>query len=450
MIVLFVNTEMWQVFSDVSDPALAGVVALFIAVGSGFVVARLPREVRELEREVGADPPLTTRQRFNVGLVMFVSQGAAGARRARCSSARSSSPSARSRSRPTSSSLDRCSGRIAIAGHASLSVELLKVSSALAAFSGLYYAIAVLTDAAYREEFLEELQTSLHETFHDRAGYLDGTSRGRAVVGCAAPCPATTAAVLPPARPASGRAAARADRRAHAARRSRGELLVRAPPRRLRVDRRPGRRTARRRHGLRRGLRLRRAGARRRGGGRRRRRQPRGLRARAAALRARQPALRAHDGGDVSTSRATRSSSCRRSSTCRTRARCSRASASSSGAAGSCSSRRRTCSRWRRRAPSARATRGTSTSTARRSSRRCARRTSARSSCTACSMPRKLALHAAALKLGWDAVHARLGTHEALLRPVRARDRCARLRAAPRARRASCDGALDFVAVLRA
>ena len=61
----------------------------------------------------------------------------------------------------------------AIAGSASTSVELLKVSSGLAAFSGLYYAIAVLTDPAYREEFLDELQTSLRETFGVRARYLE-------------------------------------------------------------------------------------------------------------------------------------------------------------------------------------------------------------------------------------------------------------------------------------
>jgi hypothetical protein len=60
----------------------------------------------------------------------------------------------------------------AIAGNPSTSVELLKVSSGLAAFSGLYYAIAVLSDATYREEFLADLQASLHETFADRARYL--------------------------------------------------------------------------------------------------------------------------------------------------------------------------------------------------------------------------------------------------------------------------------------
>jgi hypothetical protein len=172
MIVLFVNTESWQVFSDVSDPALAGVIALFFVVGSVFVVARLPAEVRELERDVGADPALTGRQRFNVGFVLFVSQGlqvlvvsvlvgaffvAFGALAI------------------TPEVVEVWIGHkpSAIAGHASLSAELLKVSSALAAFSGLYYAIAVLTDATYREEFLDDLQVSLRETFHDRARYLE-------------------------------------------------------------------------------------------------------------------------------------------------------------------------------------------------------------------------------------------------------------------------------------
>jgi len=60
----------------------------------------------------------------------------------------------------------------AIAGQAWLSVELVKVSGALAAFSCLYYAIAVLTEASYREEFLDDVETSLRETFADRARYL--------------------------------------------------------------------------------------------------------------------------------------------------------------------------------------------------------------------------------------------------------------------------------------
>jgi hypothetical protein len=172
MILLFLTTEMWQVFSDISDPALAGVVALFLGLGSLFIAARLPREVRALERDVGADPALRRRQRFNVGLVMFVSQGlqvivvsvlvgiffvAFGALAI------------------TPHVIDEWIGHTpqAIAGQSWLSVELLRVSGALAGFSGLYYAIAVLTEAEYRKEFLDDVETSLRGTFEDRARYLE-------------------------------------------------------------------------------------------------------------------------------------------------------------------------------------------------------------------------------------------------------------------------------------
>ena len=172
MIVLFINTEMWQVFSAVSDGALLAVIALFIGVASVFVISRLPREVRELEQDVGAQPPLTARQRFNVGLVMFVSQALqvlvvavlVGAFFVAFGTLAI-----------TPEVVETWIGERphAIAGRPGLSEELVKVSSALAAFSGLYYAIAVLSDATYRAEFLEDLETSLRETFGDRARYLD-------------------------------------------------------------------------------------------------------------------------------------------------------------------------------------------------------------------------------------------------------------------------------------
>ncbi len=179
MIVLFVNTEMWQVFSDVSDPALLGSIALFISVGSVFVGSRLPREVRELETDVGADPPLRPRQRFNVGLVMFVSQGLQVLVVAFLVGAFFVAFGVLAITPDVVEAWIQRKPQ-AIAGHASLSVELVKVSSALAAFSGLYYAIAVLSDAGYREEFLEDLQTSLRETFADRASYLEARAAVRA------------------------------------------------------------------------------------------------------------------------------------------------------------------------------------------------------------------------------------------------------------------------------
>jgi hypothetical protein len=55
---------------------------------------------------------------------------------------------------------------------ASISRELLHVSGAIAALSGLYYAIAVLTDGTYREEFLSELTDEMRSSFARRAEYL--------------------------------------------------------------------------------------------------------------------------------------------------------------------------------------------------------------------------------------------------------------------------------------
>lgn len=53
-----------------------------------------------------------------------------------------------------------------------LTDQLVRLSVGLAAFSGLYYAIAVLNDKTYREEFLAELTAEMRETFLLRAEYL--------------------------------------------------------------------------------------------------------------------------------------------------------------------------------------------------------------------------------------------------------------------------------------
>ena len=69
------TTEMWQTFSaEIEGAARAGGRRCSSRVGTVFLVARLPREVGQLERDAGAGPPLDSRQRVNVGLVMFVSQ----------------------------------------------------------------------------------------------------------------------------------------------------------------------------------------------------------------------------------------------------------------------------------------------------------------------------------------------------------------------------------------
>jgi hypothetical protein len=63
-----------------------------------------------------------------------------------------------------------------VGGQQVISEELLRVSAAIAAFSGLYYAIAVLTDSTYREEFLNEVTDEMRATFVARAEYLAARS----------------------------------------------------------------------------------------------------------------------------------------------------------------------------------------------------------------------------------------------------------------------------------
>jgi MFS family permease len=178
-LLLFLTTEMWQVFGERTGATLVAIGLLLALVATTFLAARLPREIDLLERDAtdSAAPPLRRLQRANVGLVLLIGHGlqivvvtlAIGA-------------------------FFVAFGTIAIdagvmqawlgtPGHEIFGVtvldvplrpttELLRVSGAIAALSGVYYAISVLTDDRYREEFLEEITGQLRETFVARGEYL--------------------------------------------------------------------------------------------------------------------------------------------------------------------------------------------------------------------------------------------------------------------------------------
>ena len=174
-LVLFINTEMWQVFSLMPQAYVIAVAGLLALVAAAFLVGRLPREVVRLQ---GDGPPLNPRQRVNVGLVMFVSQALqvlvvslALAAFFVVFGALTIGPEVRdswigSRGTAIGPSFELLGGRLTI------TEELLRVSGAIAAFGGVYYAIAVLTDSTYREEFLDDIVGELRETFALRAEYL--------------------------------------------------------------------------------------------------------------------------------------------------------------------------------------------------------------------------------------------------------------------------------------
>ena len=175
-LVLFINTEMWQVFSRMPDVFLALVAALLVGAGSLFVIVRLPREVRELENDAGDGPALERRERFNVGLVLFVSQALqtivvslAVAAFFVVLGALAVGPSIRE-------SWEVAEGSVVLGfglfgERIEITEALLRVSGGIGAFAGLYYAIAVLTDSTYREEFLDELTDEMRSSFAARAEY---------------------------------------------------------------------------------------------------------------------------------------------------------------------------------------------------------------------------------------------------------------------------------------
>src|SRR6185312_9725496 len=181
-VVLFLTTEMWQVFAGMNDATLAAIGVLLVAVGSTFLVVRVPKEVGHIERDVAPGPELQPRQRVNIGLVLFVTQAlqvllvavAVGAFFVAFGALAVSADVTRSWTGSQGNEVLFLSlGDI----HLRVTVELLRVSAAIAAFSGLYYSVAALTDSTYREEFLEELTGDLRTVLSDRVAYLELRSR---------------------------------------------------------------------------------------------------------------------------------------------------------------------------------------------------------------------------------------------------------------------------------
>jgi hypothetical protein len=152
--------------------------AMLVAFGTLFLIAELPAEVRALETEHSSAAPLSPRQRFNVGLLMFTSHAlqvlvvsAAMGGFFVLFGAIAIRPEVLHSWIGTSG--DELVAFDLLGERAQITAELLRVSGAIAAFSGLYYAIAVLTDATYRAQFLDRLNGDLRETFERRSRYLE-------------------------------------------------------------------------------------------------------------------------------------------------------------------------------------------------------------------------------------------------------------------------------------
>ncbi len=176
----FMSTEMWQVFSIIPDGNLLAIALLFVGLGTAFLLARLPREVRAIEVEVGSDDtPLRTKQRRNVALVLFTSQAVQVLTVSLLVAAffvvfglLAIPESVRDLWLPLDFEQDSLFDFTLLGETFQMTVELLKVAAGLAAFTGLYFAIAMLTDSTYRDEFLDEVTAELRSVFVVREEYL--------------------------------------------------------------------------------------------------------------------------------------------------------------------------------------------------------------------------------------------------------------------------------------
>jgi hypothetical protein len=176
--VLFLTNELWQVAETAPPAFVVMTVLLLVSIGLAFLLTRIPREVRALERDAGGEgPPLNLRQRINVGLVMLVSQllqvivvGAAIAAFFIVLGALLVNADVRETFMGTT-------GHVLLefdlfGEPVEITRELVRVSVGIALFSGVYWSVAVLTESTYREEFLAELTREMRETFTERAEYL--------------------------------------------------------------------------------------------------------------------------------------------------------------------------------------------------------------------------------------------------------------------------------------
>lgn len=174
-IVLFVNTEMWQVFGELELWRLLSLQGLLATLAAGFLVLRAPREVEAMQADLrGTAPELDRRERVNVALVLLVAQGLQVAVVAIAVGGFFVALGLLTMSTEVITSWTGAPANVLVTGSGfALTSELLRVSATIAGIAGLYYTIGVATDPTYREEFTQEITEQMRTSFVDRAAYRD-------------------------------------------------------------------------------------------------------------------------------------------------------------------------------------------------------------------------------------------------------------------------------------
>jgi hypothetical protein len=177
-LITFFTNEYWQMFASVRGARYGLALVLFALLGSLFLSVRIPTGVRDLERGSRLEVPLRRAQRVNVGVVIFVSQALQvlfvtvavwmffvvfGTMLVLPDT------------QHAWTGLDaavRLYDLPLVGTRLGLTHELLRVATGTAAFSGLYYTVAMVVDSNYRDELVTGIIDEMRETFAARDEYL--------------------------------------------------------------------------------------------------------------------------------------------------------------------------------------------------------------------------------------------------------------------------------------
>lgn len=199
IVVLFLTADVWQVGGRLYGPAMPAAILMLGLVGSAFVVARIPRDVAELNRfepdalrtlvartpvadhcdgvPGGHGPHLGRRQWLNVGLVLAFSQAIQVLAVAVLLGLFLLGFAVVAISAETITTWTGHEPHVLVdatlAGRTFvLTEESVRVSAFLAAFAALYFSVVAVTDEAYRREFHDEVVGEVREALAVRAVYL--------------------------------------------------------------------------------------------------------------------------------------------------------------------------------------------------------------------------------------------------------------------------------------
>ncbi len=196
---MFITAEVWQMAGTIELARLLAVIGLFALVAAAFLISRLPAELSDLAAfqssdrvmelaqgtpaaslgvasdSLRMDASLRRAQWTNVGLVVVVALALRVLFVGALVGVFFLVFGAIAMDRNTVASWTQSDPRILLdlswSGTA-LTVELLQVSAFMAAFSGFYFTIRVLTDHEYRDEFFEDVVGDVRQSLAVRAVYL--------------------------------------------------------------------------------------------------------------------------------------------------------------------------------------------------------------------------------------------------------------------------------------